>query len=155
MNTGKDAAALDAVVVRDAAGPADAADPEDAGDPVDAGRIADATTFPDAASYPDAETPDAEPADAAVIDGGFDCGGLGAACGAQMECPTGLACNTLHMICLPDRAIDCGGFVIAMCPAAQPVCLYFTGSDYGPCFTLPERNCVCATPGGQAAFPDC
>ncbi len=89
------------------------------------------------------------------IDGGFNCGALGTGCSAAAVCPGQLSCTDPPGICIPEARATCGGFAGAMCPGNYPVCIFYDGADYGPCFTPQERDCICATPEGQAAFPGC
>lgn len=118
------------------------------------------------ADAPDAIAADAEPLDSGVEDAaaedaatspdaGQTCGMIGQACDEQEGCGAGnLECNLIHNVCLPAMP-HCGGFAQTMCPQATPICMYFDGADYGPCFTVFERTCACATPRGRAALVGC
>lgn len=115
----------------------------------DSGQLADAGVVADAGQVADA----GELADAGGGDAGFmGCGALGRPCSAGDECGGNLACTNDR--CFPVMP-TCGGFVMARCPNTAPVCLYFAGADYGPCFTTAERNCLCSDPTLRLLFPMC
>ena len=126
---------------RDAGGRDSGSEEIDASTPSDAGS--DAGTMDDAGS--DAGTMD---------DAGSDAGsgpvcappGIGAACDDEGGCQTGLRCysGTAGDFCSVDRSPDCGGFVMARCPASAPYCLRPLGSSLGACATEEEAICICA-----------
>lgn len=131
-----DALGTDALAV-DAGAVADSGNAEDTGAVADAGEIADA----------------GEVADAGATDAGsMGCGALGRQCSMGVECGGNLACTNDR--CFPVMP-NCGGFAMARCPNTAPVCLYFAGADYGPCFTTAERNCLCSDPTLRLLFPMC
>ncbi len=122
----------DAATPSDAAVPDDAATPDDAGVDVDAGLVVDA-----------GPTPACDPE-------------LGAACDPTTGCTGGYECGNGR--CIPQARAICGGFVGATCggPVAgdATACLYYAdGSDYGPCFTPAERDCLCAHPASGFVCP--
>ena len=95
----------------------------DADSPSDAGSILDSSTFPDAA---------------------MTCGSIGNSCASDTDCG-GLSCKLPQGICMPNVIATCGGFAGQQCPAAIPECHFYTGADYGPCFTAFEESCVCSS----------
>ncbi len=138
---------LDALPDLDGSGSGDALGTDalaaDAGAPVDAGNAEDAGMVVDAGEVADAGATDA---------GSMGCGALGRQCSMGVECGGNLACTSDR--CFPVMP-NCGGFVMARCPNTAPVCLYFAGADYGPCFTTAERNCLCSDPTLRLLFPMC
>ena len=128
-----DSGQMDAAAAQDAEPPdtgvhEDASIPDvitamDADSPPDASSALDASTFPDAA---------------------LTCGSIGNSCASDTDC-AGLSCKLPQGICMPNVIETCGGFAGAQCPAVIPECHYYTGADYGPCFTAFEKNCVCSS----------
>lgn len=125
--------------------------------------IPDAFVAPDAFAFPDANAVDANTVeDASVVEdasaledasvtedgGGATCSppGIGAACDTDGSCQSGLRCYTGSAgdFCSVDRSPDCGGFVMARCPASAPYCLRPVGSSLGACATADEAVCICA-----------
>lgn len=148
----RDAAAIDRGVSTDSGVSNPDADAPDNGFAPDAAEL-DAT--PGDTSQPDAADLDAGDPDSGVPDSGSTCGRIGTGCTVAEGCGGGnLECNDIYNVCLPVMP-TCGGFAQMMCPSGQPLCLYYAGADYGPCFTLFERNCACATPRGRAALSGC
>jgi hypothetical protein len=93
------------------------------------------------------------PADGGAVDAGPDagdgCGPLGRMCTTQAECAP---YDCVMGFCGPMGRATCGGFVGMMCPPAFPECLYFTGADFGICWTQAERDCICMSPQGSMTF---
>lgn len=89
--------------------------------------------------------------DAAARDAGV-CGALGQACGpagSVTACPKRLRC--VNGACVRSSSM-CGGIVAAACSTSAPVCLTYAWASDWPCVTRADRDCICATPGGLAAF---
>ncbi|MEJ7734798.1 MAG: hypothetical protein WKG00_37115, partial [Polyangiaceae bacterium] len=78
--------------------------------------------------------------------GGGTCGVIGQSCvtgcGVEAQCWDG----PVSEFCGPITP-GCGGFAGAQCPASNPICMFYQGGDYGPCFTQEEKECVCAGDG--------
>jgi hypothetical protein len=143
-----DAHALDASGGADASAAEDASPRSDAQSGLDAlepdlGPRADAAQSPDAEGLPDAVDSDAGETSDGGAEDGSTCDNIGEDCTGANKCSNGYDCLMGH--CLPHDT--CGGFVMAQCPSSAPICDYFIGADYGPCFTRAQKACACARPG--------
>lgn len=69
--------------------------------------------------------------------------GIERTCDETDRCPAGFECQIGR--CAPQGRPVCGGFAGATCPAPYvDPCLYYAGTDFGPCLTPEERACACA-----------